>query len=249
MNNLSKKLLVLSMAGAMTLSGSVLSFADTTSTSPEIDELQVTMRKEAPDNRGEGRNGDRHGQGLLTSEFLTGDEAETIEAYLSDNANKRPDLLTELVNEGILTEERAEELRAEMQAEREADREERQAEREAERVERQDTMISNWLENDLIDESTAKEIGAFLDERHEERIADREVLDDMDPEERKDYLEANRPEKGNCLEDLVNEGILTDDEAAAIQELMPERPEGGERPERGERPQRGEKPGFGQEKQ
>ena len=138
-------------------------------------------------------------------------------------------ILENLVEEEIITEEEAElieEAGEELKA--------------AERSEKLDEILENLIDEGTIDEDQKDEIGGFLEEKAEEKEAEREAVEAMTDEERQEYFEEKREEgKGNnAISEMVENGIITEEQAEALKELMPKHhgAKGGKRPGKGQKP-------------
>ncbi len=82
--------------------------------------------------------------------------------------------------------------------------------------------FSSLVTEGIVSQETADKMTAFQEEQEAERHAEKEKVDAMTDEERKAYFESNdNMKQGNLFEDMVAEGIITEEEAATIEETMP----------------------------
>lgn len=137
-------------------------------------------------------------------------------------------ILEDLVEEEIITEEEAEVIKEageELKA--------------AEKAEKFDEILESLIDEGTIDEDEKDEIVAFIEEKEEEKEAEREAVEAMTDEERQEYFEEKREEgKGNdAISEMVEDGIITEEQAEALKELMPKHhgPKGGKKPGRGQK--------------
>jgi polyhydroxyalkanoate synthesis regulator phasin len=84
-----------------------------------------------------------------------------------------------------------------------------------------------WVENGLISQESADAISAWFEEQEEERQAEAESLKDLTDEEKKAYFESKKQEgsgegRESFVASLVENGLLTEDEAAAIEAYLAE---------------------------
>ncbi|ATW24392.1 hypothetical protein [Candidatus Formimonas warabiya] len=118
--------------------------------------------------------------------------------------------LAEAVDEEIITQEEADAIQ-----EYEA------AAREAEREEAMDAQFEQLVEDGIISEDQADEMKAFLADKAEEQKARMEELKNMTEEERQAFFEENKTKGVNVLDQMVDEGIISQDQADQITLKMP----------------------------
>ncbi|WP_432666401.1 hypothetical protein R9X47_08630 [Wukongibacter baidiensis] len=159
---------------------------------------------------------------LVSDGTLTSTQVDKIKEMAEENKGKRVNFFSELIDQGTLTEEEVDAIQEKVHEKKEA-----------EKQERMQAMLDDLIEKGTITEDDASEILDFVNEKTEERKAEFEKIKDMTEEERKAYFEENRPEKRNLTENLVEEGIITQEQADEIKELFPKH-----------RKQSGEKKGF-----
>ncbi len=119
-------------------------------------------------------------------------------------------ILEEMVEEGIITSEEAEAIK---------DKQEETM------IEKREELINSKLES-LVEDGTITEddidlIIEYMDEQREEKREEMEAIKDMTEEERKEYFEENKTEKTDILSQMVEDGVLDEDKAEAIRELLP----------------------------
>ncbi|WP_058486041.1 hypothetical protein [Defluviitalea phaphyphila] len=131
---------------------------------------------------------------------------EERQAYLVENKEENKSLLEELVEAGIITEEQAEEIKLTMPQQKN-----QQGFR---------NIISLALEEGIITEDEATAWEAFNQEKEEERQAEIQSIQSMTEEEKRAYLEKNKEENKPLFEELVEEGIITEEQVEQIQELL-----------------------------
>ena len=140
---------------------------------------------------------------------------------------KGNNILEDLVEEEIITEEEAEVIKEageELKA--------------TEIAEKFDEILESLIDEGTIDEDEKDEIVAFFEEKEEEKEAERETVEAMTEEERMEYFEEKREEgKGNdVISEMVEEEIISEEQAEALKELMPKHhgSKGGKKPGKGQ---------------
>jgi len=93
-----------------------------------------------------------------------------------------------------------------------------------EKGEKDDSCMESLVDEGIISQETADAMIAYEDEKAAERAAERESLKDMTDEERQEYLESAGDHKTENKEDrfaaMIEAGILTQEEADAIEEYQ-----------------------------
>ncbi len=137
--------------------------------------------------------------------------------FIEKNREERPQggIIEEMVDEGIITEEDGDLIRDK---------------NEENMRELKQTQINNSL-SPLVEEGIISQdvIDRFIEldeERHEERKAKFGKMRDMTKEERRDFLKENRGNRVSIIDQMVEEGTITEDQADAIRESLP-RPRDG----------------------
>ncbi|MEQ8200872.1 MAG: hypothetical protein ABRQ24_05560 [Syntrophomonadaceae bacterium] len=129
------------------------------------------------------------------------------EALREQNQASRIDLLTQLVNEGVITQEQADVIRDSMQQQRKAVRQGSIS-----------TALSGLVDKQIITTEQANAIQDKMGEMQNARQAEMEKLRGMTPEQRQAYMEENRP--ANPLAELVASGVLTQEQVNQIHQAI-----------------------------
>lgn len=133
---------------------------------------------------------------------MTQDERKT---YLEENKTQKVDMFSQLVKEGTITQDQADEIIKAFQDKIAA---ERQTELK--------TALTGLVDKNVIDN---EQMTAVLDQLNESKTDRQNQLDtfkDMTPEQRQAYFKANQPAKGNPLAELVSAGTITQAQADEI---------------------------------
>lgn len=130
--------------------------------------------------------------------------------FKNEKPEPRRDILVEMKEEGIITDEVIDAIRVKKEEMKE---------------EHQNEMVSGLVEKGIITEEDKLEILDFMKAKMEERKAEFEKIRNMTEEERKAYFEENRKVKSDLMTELVEAGIITEEQANQIKENMP-KPEG-----------------------
>ncbi|MDI3481237.1 MAG: hypothetical protein PWQ97_892 [Tepidanaerobacteraceae bacterium] len=143
---------------------------------------------------------------------MTEDERKAyFEQKKASGTDGKKDFMSEMVEAGILTQEQADSIKAYLE-------EQAQAKREAQQKERLDNLVSQGL----ITQDQEEKIMEYYKTQEEERKAEMEKIKNMTEDERKAYFEqkkeSNSTAKPDPMQGLVEAGILTQDEADAINE-------------------------------
>lgn len=147
---------------------------------------------------------------LVDDGTLTSTQIDSIKTLAEENKGKRINLFNELINQGTLTEEEVDAINEKLHKKRESQNQERFQ-----------SILDKLVEEEIITEDCATEILDFISEKAEERKIEIEKIKDMTKEERKAYFEENKPEKSNLAESLVNEEIITQEQADELIKLLP----------------------------
>ena len=129
------------------------------------------------------------------------------EALREQKQAGRVNLLAQLVNEGVITQEQADAIQTAMQEQRKATQQERIA-----------SSLSGLVEKQVITTEQAAAVQNKLSEMQSARQAEMEKLRDMTPEQRRAYMKENRP--ANPLSELVTAGVLTQEQADQIHQAV-----------------------------
>ncbi|MEL7564414.1 MAG: hypothetical protein AAGU27_05965 [Dehalobacterium sp.] len=139
---------------------------------------------------------------------------EDREAIKDENKDKRGGILTELVDEGIITQAEADAIQEKLQEKMEAQREEMAAKQK----EMMEEKYSKLIEEGIISQNTADQLLAFMEEKRDTMKEQREEIKDMTEEGIKEAISKGLSTRGGYLADAVEAGIITQEEADAIQE-------------------------------
>jgi gas vesicle protein len=147
---------------------------------------------------------------------------EERKAYLEERkdnkeAGPRRDGMATLVEEGIFTQEKAEQVGEKMHEMRALEQEKRFEEK-----------MNKLVEEGMITQDEATKWKAFNKEKMEERKVEMEKVKAMSEEDRKAYFDERkntRGEKGDRLSELVKAGVISQDTADKIKKNAPQRPE------------------------
>jgi len=81
--------------------------------------------------------------------------------------------------------------------------------------------VSNLVTQGVIDQATADKITAYMDQKEKAEEANKSDMKAMTPEEKKAYFANNKTQRVDILTDMVNNGVITQDQANAIKAAMP----------------------------
>jgi len=126
--------------------------------------------------------------------------------YMKENKVKGEGL-SQLVEQGLLTQERADEIQDKMHQMKVDLNKQKHQER-----------VDKLVEDGVITQDEADKWMEFSAEKTEERQAEMEKIKDMTPEERKVYFTENHKQKGEGLTELVEAGVISQDTANKIKE-------------------------------
>ncbi|MFZ5965774.1 MAG: hypothetical protein ACOYVK_01170 [Bacillota bacterium] len=84
-----------------------------------------------------------------------------------------------------------------------------------------DTMLEKLVTDNTISQEIADKMKAYMETKETERQAQREQLKNMTSEERKAFLENNKIERKNIFDQMVEDGIITEEQSNAIKEALP----------------------------
>jgi Tfp pilus assembly protein PilP len=139
-----------------------------------------------------------------------------FESKKSDITQKH-DLLSTLVEKGIITQTEADTVKAAHQANRDAQRVEQQAQQQENRI----SALNKLVESNVITAEQVTKINEFISTKQAAREAEMEKVKAMTQEERTAYLKNNVENKTNMLSQLVTDNVLTQEQADAIQKVLP----------------------------
>lgn len=234
-DSLKRKVISGVLASSVALSLGITAFASNEAKT-ETGTEKAKVSTEAKSNKGQRPDrGDKKGgiqniiSKLVSEGKLTQEKADAIKAYMEkkreefkgqkpaepqavgENKLKKPDMVQDLVDNGVISAEEAGVIKTGMEAEKtqmEADR------------------YKKLQESGILTADEITKVKAYLEQKKSEREADFEAVKNMTEEERATYFEAHKPKKAELGSELVSEGIITQSQADKLKELMP-------RPERG----------------
>ncbi|CAH2212282.1 hypothetical protein [Tepidibacter aestuarii] len=150
---------------------------------------------------------------------------EKFEYMKQNKPENKGGIFAELVEQGLLTQQRADEIQDKMHQMKEDLNKQKHEER-----------INKLVEDGIITQDEADKWTDFRDKKAEERQVEMEKIKDMTQEERKEYFKENHKEKGEGLTELVEAGIISQDTADKIKENH-QNDNRGNRLENGQRPE------------
>lgn len=151
----------------------------------------------------------------VSSNIITQAESDKILAYENSkiktkdkkekNATKKPDFFKELVDNGILTQAKADALKTS-----------EQTQRDAKRQKDLETKLAKLVTEKTITQDQADKAKDAIVKAEATRKADFEKIKTMTQEERKTYMESNKVNHINPLKSLVDNGTITQAQAGKI---------------------------------
>jgi uncharacterized protein YutE (UPF0331/DUF86 family) len=158
-----------------------------------------------------GKKGQSLTGALFNNGILTEEETDKINEYLE--GNQEGVNFDDLVEDGIFTQERADEIKAQMlrggiRGKNNEDR----------------FNIAGLVENGIITESEADSISEYLDTFRDEMMTQRqaqgEKIEGMTQEERQEYFKNREKTKIDIFNDLVEEGVISQERADEIEDQI-----------------------------
>jgi len=126
-----------------------------------------------------------------------------------NDKNMKTDFLTTLVNEKIISSDKAEAIRTAQQAQRQGEMQSKLT-----------ADLTTLVDDGTITSGQHDAILAALQEQQKQRQAEMEKVRAMTEAERAAYFEANKPAGNNCLADLVTAGTITQAQADAVRNVI-----------------------------
>ncbi len=147
--------------------------------------------------------------------------AEERQAYMESRQNAgKAGCLSEAVAAGVITQAQADAIQ-ELLPQKPADNGRGMAGRRQE----QPFDLNELIAAGTIDQTTADRLSEFMKQQAAERKAEMEKVKEMTAEERQAYMESRQNAgKAGCLSEAVAAGVITQAQAEAIQELLPQKP-------------------------
>ena len=130
--------------------------------------------------------------------------------YMSQKKGEMLNPFDAMVKDGVLTQTEADTVKSKLQEKRAAERKQKITE-----------QLSSLVENKTITQDQVNKLIEKLQKKDEEAKALHEKLKAMTPEERKTYMEQNKKDRKDILQELVDEGTITKDQADAMRKAMP----------------------------
>ncbi|KPU45107.1 hypothetical protein OXPF_12330 [Oxobacter pfennigii] len=139
---------------------------------------------------------------------------EEREAYFEDNKNQslkpvKEDIYSRAVTEGIITQEKADEIRNKLDSIHEEERDKKISE-----------IMSELVQKGTITQEQADKVIEYMNTEEENKELDHEKIRDMTFEERREYMQNKVSDKENFLSELVEDGILTNEQADEISKVF-----------------------------
>ncbi|SHM72808.1 hypothetical protein SAMN05660826_01794 [Caldanaerovirga acetigignens] len=133
----------------------------------------------------------------------------------------KEDILSELAEKGIISSEQVEKVKEYVEQKMEQERQQIQQQRRQQIEE----ALQKLVESGTITSEKKDKILAYLDEKEAQRQQEMEKIKNMTEEERKAYFEEKKSSlqkrsKYFMLQELVDKGILTEDEAKAVMQAI-----------------------------
>lgn len=138
---------------------------------------------------------------------MTPEERKT---YMNQKKGEKLNPFDAMVKDGILTQAEADTINSKLQEKRATERKQKITE-----------QLSSLVENKTITQDQVNKLIEKLQKKDEEAKALHEKLKAMTPEERKSYMEQNKKDRKDILQELVDEGTITKDQADAMRKVMP----------------------------
>lgn len=145
-------------------------------------------------------------------EKLQGMTAEQRKAYMESKkteAVKRQDLLSAVVEKGIITQQQADTIKAKFQADQQAKMQESIK-----------TSLAQLVTNNTITADQSAKVLDYVTKQQAARAAEMEKVKAMTQAERDAYFKANPPTKNCNLAQLVTDKVLTQEQANAVQKAL-----------------------------
>ncbi|EOD01111.1 hypothetical protein [Caldisalinibacter kiritimatiensis] len=219
MSSLSKKIITGVLVGSVVLSLGVTALAADNNEASTLRE-RVKFRKEFKRPKDELMIVlDR----LIEEGTITEEQSNSIKQYIEQKIEEKrhsippalkKDLLGELVEEGVLTEDIVDVIRNEH--------------REL-RHEKVQESLNNLVEEEVISENDVENIIDFMEQKAEERMEELDKIKNMTEVQRREYFMKKRGERKNIMSQMIEEDIITEEQAEEIRKVLP-RPEHHKRP-------------------
>lgn len=151
-----------------------------------------------------------HQAEMETIKNMTDDERKV---YMESHKKEKSDILTEMISDGILTQEQANKIKATMPS---------GGHMSHDKIFIQKSMNFDYLvENNIVNQSTADKMSDFMKDHMTKHQSEMEAVKNMTDAERKAFMETHKKEQIDILAEMVSNGILTQDQADKIKTTMP----------------------------
>ena len=151
-------------------------------------------------------------------ETLKDKTEEERKAYFEENKDKKGDMLSDLVSQGIISEEQRTALKEIFLQDKPFSKFEG-------KQRGSENIVNHIQESGIFSDNEIAQIKEYLEEKKIEKNKERESLKDKTEEERKVYFEQNKGQKKDIISELVSNDIITQEQADKLKETMPQKPE------------------------
>ncbi|MDF2546703.1 MAG: hypothetical protein K0R93_1601 [Anaerosolibacter sp.] len=242
-NSVMKKIIVGAMIGTMVLTMTAVGFADDTTTET-VKEKGKLFRTEMKGKLGfRGQVGVGAFEKLVETGVVAQEKADAMKTYMESQVQERKAAFEEMKN---MTDE-ARKAAFEAKKEERIDRYDQMArvgvisEEESTKIKAYleenksfgprsrakgpgfETALTKLVEEGKLKEDSSKAIQEYMKAQAEERKAEMEKIKNLSAEEKKAYFEASKKERIDIFEKMVEDGVISADEAKTIKESMPQR--------------------------
>jgi Tfp pilus assembly protein PilP len=143
---------------------------------------------------------------------MTSDERKAYFESKKTTAPYKVDMVSTLVEKGIITQAEADAICAAQKA--------KQEEQMVKQQEYATTALNNLVNTNGITAEQAAKITEYMTKEHATRVAEMEKVKDMTADERAAYLKSNVGSKGSLLTSLVTDKVLTQTQADAVAKVL-----------------------------
>lgn len=164
---------------------------------------------------------------LVTDGVITQEKADEITAFISKEdqgtsqgtsqgteqglkVHFRTDLLSQMVTNNILTQEQADNIKTKLREDAQKQQQQHQSD-----------ILQGLVQKGTITQEQSDKILAQLTAAEKDRQAEMEKIRSMTPEERRQYMQTDKEKPQNPISQLVTDGVISQDQATAIGQVMP----------------------------
>ncbi len=151
---------------------------------------------------------------LVDDGVITQDQADALLDFMKEQTSQEKKASSEKHQEGFLS--AAVDQGVITQDEADAIQEQWQKDRDAKQEEIIDNQLSQLVDDEIISQDESDAMKEFINEQREEQKAQMDQVKDMADEERKAFFEDNKDQRVNILDQMVDKGIITQDQADAM---------------------------------